>query len=272
MPTPLPRLNPFESTHLPLSHRAYHRCLDLEDRHTSVKMSGKLTVLICARFLGFMLVEAPVDAGREDFASEVVRCTDDEALQALANLYKNHLIRCFLHNKGRTPIPTLHPSGPSSDATTDEDIPPLRATPTNHSEAKQQALIRDRHRCILTGRIDSASLEAGHVVDDASDLTVTRASHIFNWPTNGGLEADNKRHYAASVLAMLSRFGKVDINELNGASIHRLQNVLTLDSNMHEWFGQLDIWLERRPGDPVDYYRLGATIPNFIRRVPAGSS
>jgi hypothetical protein len=69
------------------------RCLDLETHHSTVKKVGKPMVLICARFLGYMLIEAPVDAGREGFASEVARCIDDEALQAQAELYKNHFLR-----------------------------------------------------------------------------------------------------------------------------------------------------------------------------------
>ena len=53
-----------------------------------------LQVLICARLLRYMLTEALSDAGREWFALEVVGCLDDEEIQALANLYKDHFIRC----------------------------------------------------------------------------------------------------------------------------------------------------------------------------------
>ena len=93
MATPLP-LNSFDLTHQFASRCAYIKCLDLENRHATVAKSGNLTVLICARFLGYMLVEAPSDAGRQNIASEIIRCPSDEALQALAELYKNHFMRC----------------------------------------------------------------------------------------------------------------------------------------------------------------------------------
>ena len=94
MATPLPRLNSFDITHQFASYCAYNKCLDLEDRHAAVTKSGNLTVLICARFLGYMLLEAPSEDGRTNIASEIVRCSSDEALQGLAELYKNHFMRC----------------------------------------------------------------------------------------------------------------------------------------------------------------------------------
>jgi hypothetical protein len=46
-------------------------------------------------------------------------------------------------------------------------------------------------------------------------------------------------------------FGDILItDELNGASIHRLQNILTLCVDLHAKFHSLSIWLEE---DPVRY-------------------
>ncbi|KAF8875055.1 hypothetical protein BD779DRAFT_1613478 [Infundibulicybe gibba] len=268
---PLPRPGPFDvNTRLLDSYHAYRRCLDLEDHHATVEKTGILTVLICARLLGYMLIEAPVDAGREDFATEVIRCADDEALQALANLYKNHLICCFWSNKGPIPIPTLHPPEPSFNIVEDEYVPLLQATALSDAGAKRRALIRDNYRCVLTGKIDDVCLEAGDVTLDGSEVTVTRASHIFDWPTNEDPGVDRKRHYAASLSAILNHFGEINVDELNEAGIHRLQNVLTLDSVVDGWFSRLKVWLERRPEDPINYYRPAATQPYFIERMPAG--
>ena len=159
MSTPLPRPNPFDVTNQFASHCAYINCLGLEDRHAAVTKSGNLTVLICARFLGYMLVEAPSDAGRDNIASEIIRCANDEALQTLAELYKNHFIRCceskhrftcaflclpdttfplVLSTKGRTPVPTHHPSPPSFEANKEEYKVLLAVTPKSHSEAKKR--------------------------------------------------------------------------------------------------------------------------------------
>lgn len=40
-------------------------------------------------------------------------------------------------------------------------------------------------------------------------------------------------------------FGGVKVeDELNGNQIHRLENIITLGSNYHHFFGDLEIWLE----------------------------
>jgi hypothetical protein len=47
---------------------------------------------------------------------------------------------------------------------------------------------------------------------------------------------------------VLERFGQIrTIEELNGDNIHRLENILTLDPGVHDWFDQLKVWLERKP-------------------------
>ena len=43
----------------------------------------------------------------------------------------------------------------------------------------------------------------------------------------------------------MERFGQGHVlNGLNGPGIHRLQNVMTLDTGIHQLFDRLDIWLE----------------------------
>lgn len=84
--------NPYYATTQFVFHGAYERCLSLEVRHDRVLQCGDMEVLVCARFLGRMILEAPEDEGREYFASEVNRCLDDEELQGLAEVYTNHLL------------------------------------------------------------------------------------------------------------------------------------------------------------------------------------
>jgi len=51
--------------------------------------------------------------------------------------------------------------------------------------------------------------------------------------------------YAASVWAFIERFGGLLItDELNGADIRRLENIITMDVNLHTKFDRLAIWLE----------------------------
>ena len=81
---PLPRPNPFNATEQ--SHTAYQICLHLEDRQAFVRQSEetKLPVLVCARFLGHMLVEATTETGRRNIAAEIISSVDDDQLQAFA--------------------------------------------------------------------------------------------------------------------------------------------------------------------------------------------
>ncbi|KAF8167096.1 hypothetical protein B0H34DRAFT_812323 [Crassisporium funariophilum] len=260
MPEPLPRPNPYDLTSHLVLHSAYNKCLDLETRYEQVKKSFLLQVLVCARFLGYMLLRAPTDGGREDFAWEIWRCSGDETMQELAQLYSDHLLRIFPRNKGRTPSPRSHPSA--------------QTTPSKHDKAKKklctygflipfsEALYRDGYRCILSGKLDSSSVSANLVAPKPGEKeTVTEASHIFERSTNEGQSA-----YAASALAILFRLGQItSIEELHGKNLHRLENVLTLDAVLHRHFDSLSIWLEKTNADPNRHcYKLVAIRPSMI--------
>jgi hypothetical protein len=55
--------------------------------------------------------------------------------------------------------------------------------------------------------------------------------------------------------AVLDRFGyKIAFEELNGAGIHRLENVITLDLSVHTFFDTSQLWLE--PVETVGYFLL----------------
>jgi hypothetical protein len=73
------------------------------------------------------------------------------------------------------------------------------------------------------------------------------------------LLSQGQLHYAASVWAV-DRFGykKLFSEELNGHKIHRLENVITLNHDVHILFDTLQLWLE-----PVG----GAAVSNFHLRV-----
>jgi hypothetical protein len=55
-----------------------------------------------------------------------------------------------------------------------------------------QALVRDNYRCVLTGNLDGASVEANLVLDDGGPITTTHAAHIFDRSTNEDLETGKK--------------------------------------------------------------------------------
>jgi hypothetical protein len=51
--------------------------------------------------------------------------------------------------------------------------------------------------------------------------------------------------YASSVWAVVNRFGGIQsIQELNGAGIHQIRNVMTLGVGVHRKFDKLHIWFK----------------------------
>jgi len=163
---PLPRPNPFSTTEQGPSHTAYQMCLHLEDRQAIVRQSEetRLSVLVCARFLGYMLVEAITETGRQNVAAEIISSVDDDQLQNLAETHKNYFILCckscilcshdplilitpiysVRSNKGRTPASS---SAASFGAQMEDNIELSQGTPQSHSAAKAQVCAIVQHFC-----------------------------------------------------------------------------------------------------------------------------
>ncbi|KAL1952371.1 hypothetical protein VTO73DRAFT_1520 [Trametes versicolor] len=193
-----------------------------------------------------------------NIATEIVRGRDDGDLLQLANLYKDHFVRCFYQVKGRTPARSSHPSAPSSEPKKNEIRELLHATPSSNTTAKAQALERDGYRCIISRRPDNPSIDAGLVEFAEEQAVWTQCTHIFDSSTYENLD-DRAKAYTASVHAILDRFGAINsIEELSGAKMHRLENVLTLESYIHQSFDQLKLWLQEVPGGPQHTYTVEA--------------
>ena len=60
----------------------------------------------------------------------------------------------------------------------------------------------------------------------------------------------SQKDFTAAPYAMLTRFGYPVIQEeLGGPNIHRLENVLTLDKVVQDFFDQLHVWFEAVPNE-----------------------
>ncbi|KZT08980.1 uncharacterized protein LAESUDRAFT_647704, partial [Laetiporus sulphureus 93-53] len=132
------------------------------------------------------------------------------------------------------------------------------------------ALIRDGFKCVVTGiydteavgirgidqedilRVTTVNTECAHIVPESTFFDVSRPS------------SPEKKDYSASVLAVLKCFG-CDVRNLNGAKVHSLYNVMTLEHNVRDWFDRLEICFEETT--VKDCYRVQNI--NRIRRVPA---
>jgi hypothetical protein len=87
-------INPFQIDSIPSN--AYDVCLMFEVRalEQASDIGGhKPSELVCARLLGYMLIHAPVDTGRDYLAKEIISCTDDDGLKRLGKFYFDHFIR-----------------------------------------------------------------------------------------------------------------------------------------------------------------------------------
>ncbi|KAH7905907.1 hypothetical protein BJ138DRAFT_1017041 [Hygrophoropsis aurantiaca] len=135
-----------------------------------------------------------------------------------------------------------------------------------------QALVRDQCRCLLTGvlDIDVAVAFPGRHIPDAH-ATITEAAYIFPEPSNTGIsttdENDPELNYAASVWAVMARFGNnLAFDDLNGSTIHRLENVMTLSIDIHRYFDNLQLWLEST--DTPHTYRPNSVNLIYRGRIP----
>ncbi|KAF9061998.1 hypothetical protein BDP27DRAFT_1484480 [Rhodocollybia butyracea] len=209
--------------------------------------------VIRARVLGFMLLVAPSDTVRAEVVVSIVSCLNDTALYELGDKYMEFFIRpceCFTSQGSKTPASSNHPSRPSFDARRKVIKEQIHQAPENHQQAKDWALFRDGYRCVATKVFDANySLQGYH--EDYPDTTelqqysaaATNCAHIIPASTYFKFSKDKKKDYAASVLAVLERFG-YNINKLDGRNIHSMYNVMTLHGLVHDYFDQLRLWFE----------------------------
>ncbi|SJL12654.1 uncharacterized protein ARMOST_16084 [Armillaria ostoyae] len=108
--------------------------------------------------------------------------------------------------------------------------------PVNHLQAKQNALIRDNFRCVLSGAVDQSSCLINEEIQAqvrAQSLMIlaTQCCHIFPEFNNTSVSDDAQLDYATKAWAVLKDFGHPEIeHELAGDGVHSLTNILTLDA------------------------------------------
>ncbi|KXN81616.1 hypothetical protein AN958_04110 [Leucoagaricus sp. SymC.cos] len=258
---------------------AYDICLRLEKSLQLAANKGDDVGnnLIFIRILGYLIHYAPTDQGLKTVVEEISSCIDDSALLLFGKMYYDHYIRAFRANKGRIPTPLNYASRPSFDTITDMINNTWVDAPQSHSDAKKNvglALIRDGYCCVVTGRFDERSvLEIQElkerVISDSSLRTeVTECAHIFAESTNADIGPNTaKRNYAATMWALMHRFGYDELpDDLNGAKVHRLENVMTLVPGFHMYFDQLLVWFVAT--NEKNKYKLEATEAFLLRGYP----
>ncbi|KAK0451323.1 uncharacterized protein EV420DRAFT_1560326 [Desarmillaria tabescens] len=256
-PRPLPA-NPFLQAGF---YAAFNLCLSLESRSHLVSLPDPRhpPVILCARILGYALIEAPTNVGRDHMAKSINDGSTDDTLLALGKYYAQRLLRIF-EREERTLSPSDHPSCPDIDNAKELCQYIMEQASLNHSTAKKAALLRDGYHCLLRAdtydrkyfdRNPSAILSQ----NPNCNTFPLQCVHIFpkGLNSNSGENDDSpsdKHDWVASVWAAV--FG-LHMTELNGVGTHRLQNILTLCPDLHDGFDQLALWLRAVANQPNTY-------------------
>ncbi|KAI6016657.1 hypothetical protein BKA83DRAFT_4333821 [Pisolithus microcarpus] len=242
-----------------MSHRiisAYNICLGLESwvqYEAGFHRKEKDKALIQCRILGYLFHHFPSD-DMGSFVRAIVTADGknangrNEALLDLGEYYYVYFVKLFMSNKGHTPAPSSHPSRRSVDDLVAKIKDELKDAPQNHQTAKKKALIRDGFKCVVTKVYDRRTAEEnqgmGLAVINGMRSAPTECAHIFPESINSGVTPGSKKEdYAATIWAVLELFGHRNLKErLNGANIHRLDNVMTLERSVHDDFDRLKIY------------------------------
>jgi len=121
------------------------------------------------------------------------------------------------------------------------------------------ALIRDNHRCCLSGIVDESwalKQEQEDNIQEINRTMVTHCVHIFSRSTTRDADNSLRNTYAPHVLEIFRRYGDVDIEMfVDGDALH-LGNILTLSAAAHDNFNKLYVWLE--PTSVEHSYKVGS--------------
>ncbi|KAJ8584280.1 hypothetical protein M405DRAFT_747326 [Rhizopogon salebrosus TDB-379] len=283
MPTPLsPNTYPEG-----LWREGYKICLEFESKAISTPLpSSDPSCLVCARFLGYMILEAPTDHGRDNISRQIIDCVDEDEQVELMKFCIGHLVRFRTRVENHTSSPSEYISRPSL---TDEQCmqDSLHEGPQFHAKAKEMALFRDGYRCVLTGICDTTSYIHNEEVRTACDMRYyaniegarktnirikpTLLAHIFPEATSawalGKSQGGDKHQYAATV--PMQRYGEGSIQEeeeFDGSMVHCMENVMTLSIDAHYLFNKLQLWLEELLTPHT--YRVKAVFPVRYLGIP----
>ncbi|KAH6904878.1 hypothetical protein BKA70DRAFT_1431459 [Coprinopsis sp. MPI-PUGE-AT-0042] len=225
---------------------AYETCLSMESGATGV------LDLMYARILGYVLLHVPLDTGRTCIAHEILDCQADlSKFQSLAQRYQS-LLRAFRRHGSAGSEPSYRYGYSLHDLEEIFLTGKVQMPIASHSAAKQAALRRDTFKCLVTGRHDSDYLEycirSGRPIPNGPAIQ-TVAAHILP-PHINGISRPNttfkSESWSTIMYSQLKHFG-VDFEELNGAGIYDLGNIMTMGIDVHHHFDNLRLWFEVDP-------------------------
>ncbi|KAH0833819.1 hypothetical protein J3R83DRAFT_10982 [Lanmaoa asiatica] len=257
--TPLPT-NPFS----PSAFRAaYNQCLTLEAEASQVvHVEGYPPPMVCARLLGHLLRLAPAGHPQGQLQRDIALAMDHVALMQVATFYLNFFIRTFKRCSGPTPASSNHPSRPSFEDLRDYSLSLMEEGKLDHRTARTWAMRRDNNCCIVTGLVDYKQKQRRGQV-------IVQSAHIIPESTNTNIEEPGrKRSQSANMWSILSMFSRDNItDDLAGNRIHRLENIISMNSVSHQLFDELHLWLKPVEG-ALHTYRVCTSTDSLRYHTP----
>ncbi|KAI5992157.1 hypothetical protein EDD15DRAFT_2168442 [Pisolithus albus] len=256
---------------------AYNVCLGLESwvqREAGFRGKQKDEALIKCRILGYLFHHFPsYDIG--PFVREVVTMGGrHEALLDLGELFYVYFIKLFMFNKGDTPEPSSHPSRQSVDDLVAKIKDEFEDAPQNHSTARRKV---HGFQCVVTKAYDREIMYENKAVRQAvyggAGVELTHCAHIIPESINSDMTSGLKKVGSlllmnfANAWTVLDFFGHGELlQNLHDASIHRLDNVMTMAVDVHLDFDRLRIYFTATK--VPNRYKLEAIDPMFLFRRP----
>ncbi|KAH9008972.1 hypothetical protein EDB84DRAFT_1280840 [Lactarius hengduanensis] len=235
---------------------------------TNASLESHEQKLIHVRILGYLIRAGPSLTASEYVAKEVNDSPDttpegdEDEIDKAGEKYLFHYLRIFKKFGGRTPAASLSACGAfeTKKAMIMEMLRQADKPPQDHKGAKRLALVRDNFKCIVSGKYDYQSvmqnngLKAAAFSFSSPGTGGTQCAHIIpSSTTKNILDSKDKHEHAASFWTILDCFGyKGFPQKMTGKKINSLDNVMTLELNIHNWFDQLAVWFEAE-GSPNTY-------------------
>ncbi|KAM5540234.1 hypothetical protein V8D89_006053 [Ganoderma adspersum] len=220
-----------------------------------------------------VLQYAPNDKGKANVANKILHCgaaykgpqKDNSCHFAqLSDFFWQNIIVPVRVTGGKTPQPRSRTSY-SGVASADAFRSPAGTEAVNALNSVTDAvcltghaLRRDRHRCVISGKVDPEAIASGLGVHIGTGFEVSRVAHIvpFSLRNSVGYSSSSTSASAAhlpSIWCALECFGGMSLANLMYAGINSLDNVITLSATLHRYFTALQVALEPIPDVPNTY-------------------
>ncbi|PIL35860.1 hypothetical protein GSI_01520 [Ganoderma sinense ZZ0214-1] len=214
-----------------------------------------------------VLQYAPNDKGKANVANKILHCgaaykgpqkENSSHFAQLSDFFWRNIIVPVRVSGGKTPQPRSRMSH-SGITSADALRSPAGTEAVNAlNSVTDVALRRDRHRCVISGKVDPEAIANGLGVPIGTGFEVSRVAHIipFSLRNSVGYTSTSASASAAhlpSIWCALECFGGTSLASLMYAGINSLDNVITLSATLHRYFTAFQIALEPLPDVPNAY-------------------